>query len=57
MAPREACKRCDRPIDRKAIKADLAARDVPETAERAAAVSVFCAVACALDDFANRAVS
>jgi len=47
------CKRCGKPIDRKAIEADIATRDVPETARRAAAVSVFCSVLCAFEDFGN----
>jgi hypothetical protein len=43
------CRQCTLPIDREKLVAEL--ERVPETAQRAAANSVFCSVHCALENF------
>ncbi len=50
------CKRCGETVDAERIRAELRSRtlDIPETCERAAAVSVFCGLTCALEDLSPK---
>lgn len=52
---RATCKNCGVPIDRANVRAEVAKLDIPETADRAANVSVFCGIVCAFEDFGKGA--
>jgi len=44
-------RRCEAPINRKKLQLEIERVDIPETAMRAAANSVFCSLLCAFEDF------
>lgn len=52
---RATCRNCGTVIDREKVRAEVAKLDIPETAERAAKISVFCGIMCAFDDFGKGA--